>query len=35
LRVFNKLATRSLFEEVRETEAVVEKYIDVIGQTVK
>ena len=35
LRVFNKLATRQLFEQVKDTEKAVEKYFDVVGQTVK
>jgi len=29
------LATRQLFEEVKDTSEAVDKYIDVVGQTVK
>lgn len=35
LRVFNKLATRQLFEEVRDTKKDVEKYVDIIHEGVK
>lgn len=35
LRVFNKLATRQLFEDAKEDAAIIEKYVDVIADTIK
>jgi hypothetical protein len=33
--VFNKLATRQLFEEVKATKEAIEKYVDVIHEGVR
>jgi hypothetical protein len=32
--VFNKLATRQLFDQIKDTKEAVEKYVDVIEESV-
>jgi hypothetical protein len=34
-RVFDRLATRQLFEEVKDTQEAIEKYVDVITETAR
>jgi hypothetical protein len=34
-RIFDKLATRQLFEEVKDTQEAIEKYVDVIAEAAK